>query len=871
MSSFFNRLSNFADKADAFLTEMSAPRSFGNQNVHNIRVGDVVIARYPPYRSRADNPWFRAQVVSVSPNQVSVKYADGDVGNGLASHEVYYSPNAPATCGKGAMRQKSVQELRAMGITCTSVTFGNQSSSESYEFLRGEEDTANEILSYSKSTGPHRWEAVREELRAESGATEEEFVVLARALGFDDSQRQKLVTFDMWNNLFAKAIQAGVLDGNKISEISNQIHPQPTLQPQVPTAVLGTSMLAEAFGSHPTPTPQSYNHTSTRPSSSSSSSWIEYCSRARNDPKRKAEMGLSSHASIQRSGEGSVQRGSSTMKFTYKTKGSKPKDGYPIFICLHGGGSCPAATNDSQYNIMKSYWAGNCLEHGIYVACRGVTNSWKLHWEDDSFACYDRIISNCITLLEGDSNRVYLMGYSAGGDAAYRIPPVLSDTFAAANMCAGHPNGVGLTHFMHCPLLLQCGELDTAYNRHRITAEQGAALQRLRLKTLQELPSQDAKTGPFCTPCSGAKGQTVCTRLQECQTADCFGMKVAGPYLSEVRIHANKSHSAIGDWGRQCQIVSNPNQWLSSNCARGSGQERTICSDSVGWCNQFVRNPAPDMIQWNPKVSPPRGRNGRQLYHFWVDISRCTKPYDGDLVTAKITRRNGITTITVYQCGSQLSLLVNRDVMGPNWNGTLRIIVENFRGSAPRHEWYLQGSAPSNTAERTLLQREDPSFIYNAEIFLERKDQRTWELFAEGFQQVRSSYGGGGEVPKMIPNVGKIVFDFSQPLRNPIVRFRSGANNTIDQVILPSNAVRSNGNTAPWVGICQLLSNHNLQHGKLVDADSWYTISLKRAENGFTWEDRFTPRRGKYVLVLVARGATENLLNPLSKILLVVE
>ena len=153
----------------------------------------------------------------------------------------------------------------------------------------------------------------------------------------------------------------------------------------------------------------------------------------------------------------------------------------PLYIAMHGGGGCPKQVNDSQYQHMQVYWFNNTIDDGgIYVATRGITNSWKLHWENNSYACYDRIIENAILLNDVDPNRVYLMGYSAGGDGVYRVTPVMPDRFAAVNMCAGHPNGVSVTNFMHVPTLLQVGECDTAYNRHKIAVQYNQSLQKRR-------------------------------------------------------------------------------------------------------------------------------------------------------------------------------------------------------------------------------------------------------------------------------------------------------------------------------------------------------------------------------------------------------
>ena len=59
-----------------------------------------------------------------------------------------------------------------------------------------------------------------------------------------------------------------------------------------------------------------------------------------------------------------------------------------------------------------------------------------------------------IMLYEVDPNKVYLMGYSAGGDGVYQLAPRMADRFAAAAMMAGHPNetsplGLEISHLLY--------------------------------------------------------------------------------------------------------------------------------------------------------------------------------------------------------------------------------------------------------------------------------------------------------------------------------------------------------------------------------------------------------------------------------------
>src|SRR5438309_502028 len=52
----------------------------------------------------------------------------------------------------------------------------------------------------------------------------------------------------------------------------------------------------------------------------------------------------------------SIKIGTHELKWKQKTFGQKPKDGWNLFISMHGGGNAPAAVNDQQWeNQIKLY------------------------------------------------------------------------------------------------------------------------------------------------------------------------------------------------------------------------------------------------------------------------------------------------------------------------------------------------------------------------------------------------------------------------------------------------------------------------------------------------------------------------------------
>ncbi len=161
-------------------------------------------------------------------------------------------------------------------------------------------------------------------------------------------------------------------------------------------------------------------------------------------------------------------------------KESAPAGGRSLFISMHGGGGAPPQLNDSQWRnqvaLAKAYHA----KEGVYIAPRAPTDTWNLWHEAHMDGFLDRLIENCVALEGVNPDRVYILGYSAGGDGVYQLAPRMSDRWAAASMMAGHPNETSPRGLRNVPFAIQVGELDGAYNRNKVAAQWGEKLDALR-------------------------------------------------------------------------------------------------------------------------------------------------------------------------------------------------------------------------------------------------------------------------------------------------------------------------------------------------------------------------------------------------------
>lgn len=174
---------------------------------------------------------------------------------------------------------------------------------------------------------------------------------------------------------------------------------------------------------------------------------------------------------------GVLNDGNLSMPFVIREFGEAPKAGHSIWISLHGGGGAPKQVNDGQWENQKRLYA---LEEGFYVTPRAATNTWNLWHEPHIDRLFSRLIEDLVVVKGADPDRVYVMGYSAGGDGVYQLAPRMADYWAAAAMMAGHPNDASPLGLRNVPFALQVGAKDAAYDRNKIGAEWGQKLDQLQ-------------------------------------------------------------------------------------------------------------------------------------------------------------------------------------------------------------------------------------------------------------------------------------------------------------------------------------------------------------------------------------------------------
>lgn len=165
------------------------------------------------------------------------------------------------------------------------------------------------------------------------------------------------------------------------------------------------------------------------------------------------------------------------MPFMYKVFGEKPADGRSLYISMHGGGSAPTEVNDQQWRNQIVLYAP---KEGVYVAPRAPFDDWNMWFRPQMDAFFQQLIAAAVAEMGVSPDKVYLLGYSAGGDGVWRMAPRMADRWAAASMMAGHPGEASQLNLRNVPYMIWMGENDGAYNRNRLAVEKGAVMDSLQ-------------------------------------------------------------------------------------------------------------------------------------------------------------------------------------------------------------------------------------------------------------------------------------------------------------------------------------------------------------------------------------------------------
>lgn len=165
-----------------------------------------------------------------------------------------------------------------------------------------------------------------------------------------------------------------------------------------------------------------------------------------------------------------IRSGDFAMPIDVRIYGEKPADGRSLYISMHGGGNTAKAVNDQQWRNQMTLYRPS---EGVYIAPRAAVDDWNMWFRPHIDTLFATIIRCAVSELDVNPNKVYLTGYSAGGDGTYRMAPRMADHWAAASMMAGHPGEASPVNLRNIGFMVWMGENDSAYDRNRLAKEYG--------------------------------------------------------------------------------------------------------------------------------------------------------------------------------------------------------------------------------------------------------------------------------------------------------------------------------------------------------------------------------------------------------------
>lgn len=180
--------------------------------------------------------------------------------------------------------------------------------------------------------------------------------------------------------------------------------------------------------------------------------------------------------------------GDATMPYVLFTKGTRPANGWPMFLCLHGGGGNADASGPHAWDVNTGEWQAQRRlaarlypSPGLYFVPRMPDDRQGRWWFQTCQRAFDAVIRTALRRFDVDPDRVYLLGISEGGYGAIRFAGNRPDRFAACNgMAAAEPLATSPPENMrNVALRIDIGERDTMFDRvglARTMAERLAAL-----------------------------------------------------------------------------------------------------------------------------------------------------------------------------------------------------------------------------------------------------------------------------------------------------------------------------------------------------------------------------------------------------------
>lgn len=427
--------------------------------------------------------------------------------------------------------------------------------------------------------------------------------------------------------------------------------------------------------------------------------------------------------------------------------------GRPLYIALHRGSGPPTdtqtsmdpedvtKTNDHYWKDMASSYKG-AIRSGVWISARGIGDTPDMHYTGANYVLIERLIENMIVFGALDKrttspvainpNKVYLVGFSAGGDGVYRLAPRLAQRFAAVNMGGGHPGSVILgsdvtspplraktilRNLANTPICLQVGEKDKYLDRSQLVAQSAMDLNMVKAYYTNVFRGQKNSVYDYCV--------NIHPTNPDPQDGDLYEHR--HKHWEEVNFNWS---NPMKDRGTQ-PVIDDYATWRTTwandmPSSFGTTQRKT---NAIDWLDRKTRQPLPEAIVWDlsrggtandqfgHKVFEALSANGAQNY--WLDVSGQPVGDVGSLIEARIDKET--STIYVTSAGKYLRILLRPEMVRDMSKVKVQV---NIGGQVQTLGPYNLGW--NQAVINQTLARNDPNLIFSSDIVM-TLDGKIWQ------------------------------------------------------------------------------------------------------------------------------------------------
>ena len=156
------------------------------------------------------------------------------------------------------------------------------------------------------------------------------------------------------------------------------------------------------------------------------------------------------------------------LQYYVGTKGEQPKEGYPLFLYLHGSG--PA---DQEWAAGLSLARQFDDAPSLYVIPKmpNPVGEWYRWYQQSKQWAYEEMLKQAMASPNINPNRIYVFGISEGGYGSQRLASFYADYWAGAGpMAGGEPlRNAPAENCQHIAFSLLTGSRDYGFGRNLIT------------------------------------------------------------------------------------------------------------------------------------------------------------------------------------------------------------------------------------------------------------------------------------------------------------------------------------------------------------------------------------------------------------------